>query len=56
MKRILRAAIDGYILVKVAPIVIGGVIVLIETSINGLDNTIALLRDNRILKESKRKA
>lgn len=53
MKRMLRKVVDVYVLVKVAPVVIGGAIILIEASINGIDNTIELLRTNRISKEKE---
>jgi len=56
MKGFLRIVVDAYIIAKVAPIIIGGAIVLVETAMNGLDNTIELLKENRILKDSKEKA
>jgi len=56
MKKFLRGMTDLYILITVAPIVIGGAVVLAETALNGLDNTIKLLRDNRMAKDLKEKA
>lgn len=56
MRRFLRGMVDVYVLITVAPMVIGGAVVLAETALNGLDNTIKLLKDNRMAKESKEKA
>lgn len=56
MRKFLRGMVDVYILINVAPMVIGGAVVLAETALNGLDNTIKLLRENRIEKNLKDKA
>ena len=53
MRKFIRTFVDMYVLVKVTPMVVKGVIVLLEASMTGFDNSIEVLRQSRKDKKSK---